>query len=277
MLVVLWAWLLHIFVMHLMYSRFLCETCLLCATYGTCTGHRFTVTNRYGCGTLLCARRGEREQTQGSSLSTKPRRVRFRVRRPRRRRAPRMAPSVAPAEAEARVPGADATGGERPEFADAHAILEVLLTHAPRMLSLLRDEDGIPLRRIGRGDLEMALQRLDLPDTFTRAAGDFIQKRFRNSDLTHRQLASFLRFGIAPGHTLPPKAKQLAEVRRVRTFESVAAAYEHGTRSRTRAPVSSLSAARMAARRSANTSSEPTHSALTSSIWLHRARSTCRQ
>ena len=45
MLVVLWAWLLHIFVMLLMYSRFLCETCLLCATYGT--GHRFTVTNRY--------------------------------------------------------------------------------------------------------------------------------------------------------------------------------------------------------------------------------------
>ena len=39
---------------------------------------------------------------------------------------------------------------------DTDTILDVLLTNATRTLSLLRDEDGIPLRRIKRADVEHA-------------------------------------------------------------------------------------------------------------------------
>ena len=118
-------------------------------------------------------------------------------------------------------------GADRP---DADTILGVLLVNATRLLSLLKDEHGIPLHRITRSDVETALEVLGLPNAFVRAAGELIEQRFRSCDLTHRQLSAFVRFGRAPGNSLnlPLKAKPSWTRVRQGLNDSVVSAYEHG-------------------------------------------------
>ena len=135
---------------------------------------------------------------------------------------------------------------------DADSILEILLTNATMLLSLLRDEQGIPLRHIRRNDVEHALNILGLPENFVQAAGNLIQQSFRNCDLTHRQLASFMRYGRAPGNSLnlPPKERGTGHRGGRKLHENVLGAYirEHGKPNSNRKSPSSFAAARLAAR-----------------------------
>ena len=118
-------------------------------------------------------------------------------------------------------------GVDRP---DADTILGVLLVNATRLLSLLKDQNGIPLHRITRSDVETALDVIGLPNAFIHAAGDLIEERFRSSDLTHRQLSAFVRFGRAPGNSLNLPLKPKPSWTRVKQglTDSIVSAYEQG-------------------------------------------------
>lgn len=107
---------------------------------------------------------------------------------------------------------------------------QTLLTIALPLLQLLRDEKGVPKRKLTFVDILDALNHLGFATSFIEAAIILLQRHFRDRDLTHRELAIYLRLGRdrPKPRALPPPT---------------VAAYEHpvgSTSSRSPRPVLSL-------------------------------------
>lgn len=90
-------------------------------------------------------------------------------------------------------------------------------------------QDGEPLSAITLESLTAALEALALPSEFITAASELITRRFRGADLTHRQLAAFIRFGRAPANSLGlPRTARPIRRRRGRPLDAgVKLVYEH--------------------------------------------------